>query len=326
MAFAPDGKTLASSNGSDAIIWDVDTGIAQDTLRGHKGQVLTIAYMPSGRRLATGSADGTIKIWRTRNGSLDYTLAGHKDNVSCLTYSRNGGYLASGGYDQTVKIWNTKTRLNEVTIKVAAKEVNSICFSPFDKYLLAASGSNRNNSSYTQAWDLKNPKALVSLQSTFGPVRCLSISPSGDRLLIGRRLNPVQVLDLRIDRILEAWHDEGKHAELSLAQLQQFQLEDLLSLRPGNERRLIATGELWQIKAFADLASEKARESDVLEKVEGQFKLASRLYQAALKIEQNRFIARGYKTMLLEYASVCNDRDSLRADSLKRVANIVLPD
>jgi WD40 repeat protein len=40
----------------------METGQEVYTLRGHKGAVLGVAFSPCGRRLATASADGTVKI------------------------------------------------------------------------------------------------------------------------------------------------------------------------------------------------------------------------------------------------------------------------
>lgn len=50
------------------LIWDVDTG-EYKTLRGHKNRILALAWSPDGDRLASSSADNTIRIWNVRNGS-----------------------------------------------------------------------------------------------------------------------------------------------------------------------------------------------------------------------------------------------------------------
>ena len=49
-------------------MWDLERrGDDPIVLRGHQGQVLALAIDADGKRLASGSADGTVRVWR-----LDY--------------------------------------------------------------------------------------------------------------------------------------------------------------------------------------------------------------------------------------------------------------
>lgn len=43
--------------------WDADTGEPLQTLRGHRRGVLSVAFSPDGRTLASGSYDQTIQVW-----------------------------------------------------------------------------------------------------------------------------------------------------------------------------------------------------------------------------------------------------------------------
>ena len=60
-----------------ARIWDIRTGKARHTLKGHAGPILSISFDPDGATLATGSQDGTIKIWNAASGKLVSTFASH---------------------------------------------------------------------------------------------------------------------------------------------------------------------------------------------------------------------------------------------------------
>jgi tetratricopeptide (TPR) repeat protein len=52
------------------IIWDLDSGQPALTLKGHTGSVTTVSFSPDGRRLASGSNDGTVLVWETANRHL----------------------------------------------------------------------------------------------------------------------------------------------------------------------------------------------------------------------------------------------------------------
>jgi WD40 repeat protein len=64
-----DGKTLASGSQDHTIkLWDVNTGKAGATLKGHTWSVTSVAFSPDGKTLASGSADKTVRIW---NGPVE---------------------------------------------------------------------------------------------------------------------------------------------------------------------------------------------------------------------------------------------------------------
>lgn len=44
-------------------LWDPETRRPKSGLIGHTGYVLSVAYAPDGRTLASGSADGTVLLW-----------------------------------------------------------------------------------------------------------------------------------------------------------------------------------------------------------------------------------------------------------------------
>lgn len=57
-------------------------------------------------KVATGHADGSIRIWDCDRGTCETTLNGHKGAVSVLRYSRSGSLLASGSKDTRIIIWD----------------------------------------------------------------------------------------------------------------------------------------------------------------------------------------------------------------------------
>ena len=79
--------------------------VCERTLRGHTFFVSALAACAGGK-LASGSADKTIKIWDMETGQCERTLRGHTSSVRALA-SCARGKLASGSFDTTIKIWGS---------------------------------------------------------------------------------------------------------------------------------------------------------------------------------------------------------------------------
>jgi len=78
------------------------------TLRGHDGDVLDLAWGPGDVVLATASVDNNIIIWNMeRLPEQVAILRGHTSLVKGVFFDPVGKYLASQSDDKTLRIWKT---------------------------------------------------------------------------------------------------------------------------------------------------------------------------------------------------------------------------
>ena len=91
--------------------------------------MLSVAWSPDGKRLATGSVDQTAKVWDAASGREVLTLHAHNRPVTSVAWSPDGNQLATGSVDQTAKVWDATSGREVLTLRAHNKPVTSVAWS-----------------------------------------------------------------------------------------------------------------------------------------------------------------------------------------------------
>ena len=228
VAFSPDGQTLASGSSDRTVrLWTLAAAPSSDhaasqsdndlaghsaqsasstpncqVLRGHEGFVFALAYHPDGRKLASGSADKTVRLWDLaadlpRHGTplvsrhdgavsnvltvSDVThaapnvrshqiLEGHDNWILSICFSPDGHILASSSADRTIRLWDAASGQLHTVLLGHTHWVWAVAFSP-DARLLASSSSDET----IRLWDVATGECLEVWHIT-GPYDGTNIS------------------------------------------------------------------------------------------------------------------------------------------------------
>jgi WD40 repeat protein/tRNA A-37 threonylcarbamoyl transferase component Bud32 len=160
----------------------------QRSLKGHTGNVLSVAFSPDGKRIVGGSDDQTVKVWDAISGQELLTLKAHTLLVRTVAFSPDGKRIVSGSYDKTLKVWDAMSGRESLTFKGHAFKVESVAFSPNGKQIVSGSIDET-----LKVWDATSGQELLTIKGGGG--RSVAFSPDGKRIVSVNADKTVQVWD-----------------------------------------------------------------------------------------------------------------------------------
>jgi WD40 repeat protein len=272
-----DGKWILAASYDKVIrIWNADTGLLTDEIRGEQsdgmeGQIYTMDLSPDGRWLAVGGfmrtdvtkSESYIRLYDFQQRKLVALLKGHTNVVNSVDFSDDGRFLASGSADNSVRLWSIP------------KDGQSIPTTPQRTYTghtdnvcdVAMHGSLIVSVSYDKAlrfWDIN--KSTATMTKTHHSDKCSSvaISPDGQTIISGgwdkqlhiynRSGQLLQTIDNQVDPTVIRFSPNGYRFYCGLSSNGTFSVCNLYLLEDGQwtQERQKMGGALVKAVAFLD--------------------------------------------------------------------------
>ncbi|WYD79431.1 MAG: hypothetical protein V8K32_08920 [Candidatus Electrothrix gigas] len=208
--FSPDGKIFAASlwkeSGNMGLphnpfqIWDVASGRELVIFKGHEGFITSLSFSSDGKKILSGSMDGTAKLWDVASGKELITFREHESGILDTTFSPDGKTIASasGGLirwvtgrhnrDYTIRLWETDSGKELTVFKGHEGRIDDITFSPDGRILASASSDNT-----IRLWDVASGEELTVFKAHEGESTGITFSPDGRTLASASSDNTVRL-------------------------------------------------------------------------------------------------------------------------------------
>jgi len=169
-----DGSLVAAATGRRVTLWRVATGERVGLIRA-QGRTTAIAFIPSSRRVAVGTAAGSIGLW-SLDGRRLRSVVTRDRRVMSLAFSPAGDRLGAAFGDGTAAVWRSRDGLHlfELVGHTADAPVMSVAFSAKGHRIVTASRDRD-----ARVWSGETGKPLLSLRGHFATVSGASFSRDG---------------------------------------------------------------------------------------------------------------------------------------------------
>jgi WD40 repeat protein len=127
-------------------VWELQADRETFRLTDIPGGALSVAWSPDGTRLATGSADGVVRMWDACTRQVVFDLKGHTQPVWGIAISPDGRRLASAAGSSgwpvpaggEARIWDLGTGRELLALQDHKHDVYGVAFSADGKRFASA--------------------------------------------------------------------------------------------------------------------------------------------------------------------------------------------
>jgi tetratricopeptide (TPR) repeat protein len=179
VAFTPDSRhVLATGDGNDLRLFEVETGKEIRRLSGHTQWVHAVALSADGRFALSGGQGKTLRLWNVDTGKEVRQFSGHTTAVRFVAFSPDGKHAMSGGHDDAaIWLWDVETGKRTRQLSGHRGAVHHAVFLPNGKEILSASADKT-----IRLWNVESGEEVRYFDDP-GATGFVCVSPDGKQAL-----------------------------------------------------------------------------------------------------------------------------------------------
>lgn len=209
--FSPNGRQFAVA--TPIGIWMYDTGTGEElaliaVLPGEGREVITIAFSPDGRTLASGELGGVGRLWDVNTGKSIVTFKEvprpRYPELRALVFSEDSTKLIGASWNNEISVWELGENTKPPTIlhmdgREASWSTTSLMqLSPNGGFLAVADPSAqawKNKNFPIQLWDATTGKQLPTLTGHTRWIKSIAFSTDSKTLVSGDEYETIRLWD-----------------------------------------------------------------------------------------------------------------------------------
>lgn len=149
------------------------------SMSGHGEAIISVAFSPNGRDLASGSGDTTVRFWDIATQTPRFTCTGHSNWVLAVSWSPDGLQVASGCRGGEIFIWSSENGEMKAKMTGHTKFITCLAWEPIncnpDCKRLASSSKDCT----VRIWDVVRGRCEFALSGHSMSVTCVKWSANG---------------------------------------------------------------------------------------------------------------------------------------------------
>ncbi|HLX58607.1 MAG TPA: WD40 repeat domain-containing protein [Ktedonobacteraceae bacterium] len=216
LTFSPDGAHVASASRDATVrVWHINQHVhnmdTEDITVYHEhgrdaSSVLSVAWSPDGKYIASGDTTGIIQVWEAYPGKTMLTYHGHTRFVRGIAWSPDGQHIVSGGDfgDSTAQVWEALTGRHIYT-HIRQYRIFAVSWEPRGRHIATCSFDGS-----VQLWDAYTGDVKLVYTGHSGPVYTSAWSPDAKLIASGGKDSTLQVWEAATGKTVSTYRGHTK--------------------------------------------------------------------------------------------------------------------